>query len=408
MVTIFSCKELVMNSRDACCCGPLPQCQHERQFRPLTMKNWLRNVSAIQHVQNKQGRVYFCNIGNEPCVVKHFNKSSLSGHVDREHASGQLLNTLNLPWFVQSLGVFYRNSGPYNVTRFVDGVSMKQALPTMTRLDFFSIVSQLCVALEKAQKEFFFGHYDLHLENIILQEKATDVRHMTFDEYVVEFSNDVLPVIIDFGMSCGQRHGRTWGLSGLESKSIFQHLLPGYDMFCFFLYCQQQHSNVESIVETVLKEFFLHEPKTNYLKSLERHASSKTPKQLFDFIFKKGWLTERQCKPRDVYTLDKKDNVIDDGTFYINYMYYNIPFVGDATKAIENDIYLLKRNRNICFLLRMYYKIVECNLSEQYESWVKSFTPLLNKYWVSKTKYYAKKRLQWQYHVTGNANVCSQ
>lgn len=406
MVTEFSYKDLVMKSRDTCFCGPLEQCVHDRASRPTTMKEWLTNVQRIEHVQNKQGRVYFCNIRHDKCVVKHFNKSSLVGHVKREILSGQCLNAIRVPWFVETLGVFYRNSGPYNVTRFVEGESMKNVLPTLSQKEFISIVAQLCVALETAQKEFLFGHYDLHLENIILSRNKTD-RRMTFDEYCIDFSNDILPVIIDFGMSCGTKNNQQWGLSGLEHKCIHKQLLSGYDIFCFFLYCHQQvtlNGQVKSVIHVVLNDFFKFDTTTSYVSSLKQNAGSMTPKQLFDFIKGRRWLSTVQSKSRDVLTFNVKLST-SNTHFYIDYVYYKMEFNGNVAQAIQRDIALLTQTNNIMLLLKMYYKILECHLTEQYESWVKSFTPLLNKYWVSKTKYYVKKRLEWRYHVSENANA---
>lgn len=401
MVTSLEIRDLVMDSRDACVCGPLNQCRHQREQRNMTMRQWLTNVKSISHVQNKQGSVYVCQIQQQPCAVKHFNRKNLWGHSRRESLSGDAVNRLRLPWFVESLGTFYRNSGPYNITTFVDGTLMKHS--PLTRQQFVSITAQLCVALEMAQRDFYFGHYDLHLENIILSYRKPD-RHMIFEEYMIHFNDDVCPVVIDFGMSCGSHQSTSWGLRGLESKGIYPKLRTGYDMFCFLLYCQQEYgsSDLIDLVDYILRNFFRHDGTKHYLRALHDFAAWQTPKQLFDFLVERGLLSATRVYSRNVYRFPSTETTISPKKkfspnafdYYIDYLYDNRPFEGKVDVAIRDDIHRLMIETNILVLMEKYYKIIECQATGVYKFWVKRFVPILNKYWVSKTRYHAKKRKQ--------------
>lgn len=394
MVSSLEIRDLVMNSRDACICGPLDKCEHQRAQRHTTMRQWMVGLTVINNVQNKQGRVYQCQIKQQRCVVKHFNRRNLWGHSEREQYSGENLNRLALPWFVQSLGTFYRQSGPYNVTSYVDGVLMKNSSLTPSQL--LNITAQLCVALEMAQRDFYFSHYDLHLENVVLSHLRPE-RHMIFEEYMVHFDEDPCPVIIDFGMSCGSRDSTSWGLRGLESKSIYPKLRAGYDLFCFLLYCQQEFTSRELLttIHYILKYCFRHDGTQHYLKSLRAHAEWVTPKQLFDFLVVNGLLPSTRVYPRNVYRWPGK--ATSEPSYYIDMVYDNKPYSGDVKAAIRDDIHRLLSEKDILILLEKYYKIIECQATSSYKFWVKRFTPIVNKYWVSKTKYHAKKRKlqQW-------------
>ena len=230
MLTPAICQDLVMKTSDACGCGPLDGCQHQRHQRPYKMHEWMTRVQAMNNLTNKQGRVYTATVRHDDVehrvVLKHFNKPALFDHARREYVAGQHLNALNVPMFVETYASFHRNSGPYNLTRFVDGETFKSAMSKMSRQKFITLTMQMCVALEMAQSAFRFGHYDLHLENVLIHFSSKKTQ-ILFDQYHVSFSNCFNPVIIDFGMSCGSDSvtGETWGMRQLEKKGIYEHLL---------------------------------------------------------------------------------------------------------------------------------------------------------------------------------------
>lgn len=409
MLTYAICKDLVMKSGDACVCAL--DCKHDRKQRPLKMHQWLVDIRLIKGLNNKQGRVYTANVrytssNGEPTeqavVLKHFNQAVLYEHAKREFMAGYYLNALKLPMFVESYVCFYRKSGPYNLTRFIDGNSFKSVMPKMTRQQFISLTMQLCIGLEMAQSTYRFGHYDLHLENVLLNF-STKKTQILFDQYHVSFSNCWIPVIIDFGMSCGTLGSHHWGIKNLEKKGIFDQLRPGYDMFVFFLYCYQEPGKFAfaDVVEKVLVKFYGHNVATprQYLATLARGGDRKTPKQLFEFLNRLS--THVMVQPRLLYALeppcDTEDRQVDS---YVDQTYYRV--LGHHT--IDSDL-ISFRSKNLEYKVNMYYKIHHTSLVSLYENWLKSFKPQLNRYWKQKDRKEAEDRIKWLLPVTAVASA---
>ena len=412
MLTPAICQDMVMKTSDACGCGPLDACQHPRHQRPYKMHEWMTRVQAMNNLTNKQGRVYTATVRHADVdhrvVLKHFNKPALFDHARREYVAGQHLNALNVPMFVETYASFHRNSGPYNLTRFVEGETFKSAMSKMSRQKFITLTMQMCVALEMAQSAFCFGHYDLHLENVLIHFSSKKTQ-ILFDQYHVSFSNCFNPVIIDFGMSCGRDSvtGETWGMRQLEKKGIYDHLRPGYDMFVFFLYCHQEPGKFAffDIVVKVLESFYKHnvDQPRQYLQTLRRGADSKTPKQLFEFLVQ--FSTHVIVQPRRVYTLGAiqpppPDAVIDT---YVDSVFYQQPVGDDLTP--RSDAMAFRSSKSMEFKINMYYKICQTSLTSYYEKWIKIFEREVRKYWKEKDAQEARKRIKWQLPVSEIANA---
>jgi hypothetical protein len=410
MLTYEICKDLVLKSSDACEC-PLEKCCHDRVLRPHLMNKWLTDIVIMKNLNNKQGRVYTAKVNyeneSEIVVLKHFNKEALAEHAKREFKSGYQLNLLRLPMFVESYGGFYRRSGPYNMTRYIEGPSFKSAMYGLSRQQFISITMQLCMALEIAQSSFRFGHYDLHLENVLLHFSNVKTQ-ILFDQYHVSFSNCWIPVIIDLGMSCGKNQSDQWGITHLEKKGIYPELRPGYDMFVFFLYCYQESQLTtltkrlpfNDVVEKVLTRFFNHPvDKPNlYLNTLVKGAERKTPKQLFEFL--KILSTQIVVKPRLVYSLELPNSKNVDVFSFVDQMYYKT----NGLHTPASDL-ISFRSKNMEYKVNMYYKIQQTGLNALYSQWLDKFKPTLNKYWKNRDLEESQARIKWQSLATENVSV---
>jgi len=409
MLTYNICKDLVLKSNDACLC-PLETCIHDRFIRPMLMNQWLTDIVVMKDLNNKQGRVYTANVHYEngqsqTVVLKHFNKPTLIHHAHREFKSGYHLNLLGLPMFVESYSGFYRRSGPYNITRYIEGLSFKEAMAGLSRQQFISIAMQLCIALELAQSSFRFGHYDLHLENILMNFSNIKTQ-ILFDQYHVSFSNCWIPVIIDLGMSCGTYQNEFWGIVNLEKKGIYSKLRPGYDMFVFFLYCYQEgNKSIKplpfiNVVKKVLTFFFNHpvEKPNSYLESLSRGADKKTPKQLFEFL--KPLSTQVMVQPRMIYSLEPPQIQSPEVYSYVDQIYYKT--VGLHTPISDLISF---RSKNIEYQVNMYYKIQQTSLTTLYSTWIEKIKPKIKQYWKNRDLEESQDRIKWQSVATENVSV---
>ena len=97
---------------------------------------------------------------------------------------------------------------------------------------FLNMFAQILIALEIAQREIGFTHYDLHTLNIIIKEQQLDYTGL-IDNLSYRVSTKEYPVIIDFGRSCVRYKDKNIGASGLEQMNIFTFCVQGRDVGYF-------------------------------------------------------------------------------------------------------------------------------------------------------------------------------
>lgn len=410
MEIVEKCRTMLENTRDACFCGPLSKCKHDLSTKQFLMNQWISNFSLLSH-NNKQGRVYIAQTLNTKVVVKHLNKPILFAAGKREAIAGlECINSIleDYPFFVKTLLFWYRKSGPYIMTEFVPGTTLKNILPQMELQDFLYILLQLCIGLEVAQDKFEFCHYDLHCDNIIVQKQK--ITRVLFDQYDCTFLNTLRPIIIDFGMSCGYSvvTNTRFGQSGLEKRGIYNRLQPGYDLYTFLLYSLSWSSGrIKTEIGNILKNFFIHN-RDNYLESLEKNASYKTPKKLFEYVIK-SYKLNHVVEPRRIFKLNHILSDIESKNSFIEYHYYmnhiNTTISEKIPKEIletwiDNDVKFLNTCTNFESLVEKFFKIRFLKLNRKfvvYRDWEKKFQSRLNKYWKEKFDSDVTKRyLSWK------------
>lgn len=375
-------KRLLSNTIDACYCSPLDKCEHDREKRETYMTQWLTKIEKQQNLNNKQGKIYFAWLNNKQVVIKHYNRKCLINHQIREELAGLSLNKLNLPYFVYTFGTMYRKSGAYLVTNFVNGQVLKLFLKNNKINDSFliNIVLQLCIALETAQQKYLFTHYDLHLENVIIQPTTENIQ--LFNQYECRFEK-FIPVILDFGMSCGYNNKTKWGSEGMEKKGILNRIRPGYDLFTFFLYLYAANVKSDFVVD-VLENFFKHDVNKPdyYLYVLVKGAEFKIPMQLFNYILEK--YKPQNILPRSKFTLEKYKLEACDCQCFLHHVWNKCKLSINTKKPVENTLQMLTQStveKNI----DNYYKIKQMNLDE-FKLWTIHFSKILNEYWKTKIK----------------------
>lgn len=86
------------------------------------------------------------------------------------------------------------------IYEYIPGVTLLEALKTITVNEFKAIILQILLALYDAYQAFQFTHYDLHLDNIIIINRTEFNHPVIFRNQLLLYSN-LLPVIIDYGSS---------------------------------------------------------------------------------------------------------------------------------------------------------------------------------------------------------------
>jgi serine/threonine protein kinase len=259
--------------------------------------DWLLDIKPFGS-KSKQGVVSKSLIfDNMYVVVKKAKTSKFDEITIRDFCVGVNLNKIlnEAPFFVHTIGCFQFKNQFHIVTQFIDGINLKSFLQNKksTFVEFLNIFFQILLGLEIAQNKLNFAHYDLHTDNVILVP-CKETIEVTLYGYNYIIKNNYRPVMIDFGLSSVHTKGQTLGQKSLETKGIYNHLSPGYDIYVFLLFCidiAQSHnlSIFKGITDLLL--FFKIQTNlsvdcltSNHIRCLRKGISNLIPYQFINFL----------------------------------------------------------------------------------------------------------------------------
>jgi hypothetical protein len=266
-------------------------------IKTLKKYEWLTDIKPFGS-RSKQGVVTKSLIFDKFHIVIKRSKSSKFDEITyRDFCVGINLNKIlnEAPFFVRTLGCFQHKNQFHIATEFIDGINLKDFIQSKKNnfSHFLNIFFQILLGLEVAQNKLNFAHYDLHTDNIILvpQNNTFEVFLHGYN-YIIK--NNYKPVMIDFGLSSVHSKNQTLGQKSLESKGIYNHLSPGYDIYVFLLFCLDvaQSSNIsiyKGITDLLL--FFKLETAlsmelltNNHIKCLKKGVDRCIPNQFVQYL----------------------------------------------------------------------------------------------------------------------------
>ena len=189
-------------------------------------------------------------------------------NIRREYFIGMYLNKLRykIPNFVYTFGLFKckrtKESNPIignickgkktpKITSFlinekITGISMYDYIMSdnISTDIFFNIFAQILLALQIAQDELGFTHFDLHYDNLLL--RALDNKNFRNSQYnyKVNYNNDTynytakeyIATIIDFDQACirifpEKKNLRFIGSGKFTEYGMTSFMIPGFDMY---------------------------------------------------------------------------------------------------------------------------------------------------------------------------------
>lgn len=236
-------------------------------------------------------------------IIKIPKKEQYDMNIYRSLVIQGYLDTLNIPVFTKPFCLFKLNNVPILCEEFIHGITMHELLQTdLSFTDFLNIFFQLLLALQSAQENFKFCHYDLHLKNIIIQiiEKPYKYKVSLKDKKYSVKAKKFLPVIIDYGISSIKIQNINIGCNSLMKYGIFNFLIKGIDMykflFCCFMCAQMQlkkqiaslflfYGSFEpyKVIEKTTEQ--LNDICKTYLKQFSgTKASEKSPKDMINWL----------------------------------------------------------------------------------------------------------------------------
>ena len=266
----------------------------------LQKQDWLTEFEHFS-IKSKQGSATkYLLFKKHKIVIKKAKNSKFDQITYRDFCVGIHLNKIlnTAPFFVRTLGCFEHKKQFYISTEFIDGINLKEFLRSKNGsfVDFLNIFFQILLGLEIAQNKLNFAHYDLHTDNVILTRTTSKLVVQLYGyEYIV--NANFRPVMIDFGLSSIHTKGYNLGQKSLETKGIYSHLSPGYDIYVFLLFClDMTHSKNISVIKGINDLLVFFNTKTNismdlltqnHIKSLNKGVSDLIPYQFIKFLLKK-------------------------------------------------------------------------------------------------------------------------
>jgi hypothetical protein len=199
--------------------------------------NMVNNVSNFKtHAQigktifsSKNSILYSYTLAGFPCIVKKaLNKNKKMENIHETYIGVNVINSLikYIPNFVFTFGkddkdnVISENAGgiPFNSWLESNKFNVK---------DYLFILIQISYALQIAQQQAGFVHWDLTPWNILIQELPSPVSfdYMINKNNIIRVSTKVIPIIIDYGRSHVIYEGRHHGFVEMYRMSTIQDIL---------------------------------------------------------------------------------------------------------------------------------------------------------------------------------------
>ena len=215
---------------------------------------WIVDLEKID-VDSTSGFIYFSNILSDIKVIIKFPQYiNNDNEIIREYFIGMVsINKLRyiIPNFVYTFGVFIcpmnkdiickkqKNSKntPFVIYESIQGKNMQKMFEKnqLTFTQYLGMFIQILIALEVAQRETSFTHFDFHTANLMCRPIKNDYNYLVpLDNMVYEVTaKEYLPTIIDFGLSTVKYDGTPIGSYTFPEYGMMNYMLPGVDMFKF-------------------------------------------------------------------------------------------------------------------------------------------------------------------------------
>lgn len=200
-------------------------------------------ISTFKLIDNESAEtdVYTTNMFHHATDVICKQSRNNSRDLFRQYYIGKVaVNSLRgyVPNFVHTFNIF-QNHKLYAFYEKIPGYTLRYLVQhnKISFSMFLNLFFQILLALELAQQQCRFGHYDLHNSNVIIRKVSKpfnyDVRIGT-KKYRVTVRK-YYPVIIDFGYSTVY-HYKHIGTQDMTQHGIYPFLLPGIDVYKFLFY----------------------------------------------------------------------------------------------------------------------------------------------------------------------------
>lgn len=304
-------------------------------------KQFEKNINYISNIlKNKSSLIDKYNFFNYEIVIK--NTNDISKSLEHIHESFIGVNCINkilehIPNFVYHFGFFKNKNGVNIISEFISIQTLQQYIMSdkFNFKSFLNIILQICLALEFAQDNCNFIHYDLTPWNIVLKflESPVDIDYIIKNK-IIRVTTSIIPVIIDYGKSHVIFKNKHYGFNHMYSFD------KSFDIITLLITTVYQISISNNLKNNELKKFFIF---TNFISNTTFYKNTfKSIKQIINFFHFAKKYSNLINTPRyelEKYTpLDFFNYIIDNTDYNFNIKYLN-EYCSSMNKYDPNQLY---------------------------------------------------------------------
>lgn len=265
-------------------------------------ENMVRRMKKIK-TNNSESTIYRL----DQFIIKIPKSATYHDNVLRSYYIGTILNKLVhiVPNFVCTLGIFSHDKQIMVAQEYVTGITLETLLvkKKITFPEFLNTFIQILFALEIAQRQYRFCHYDLHLKNIIMKpiDKPYSYTVVIDTKRYDLVADKYIPIIIDFGFASITVDNTTIGSYDFPQFGMMPYLIQGADMYKFLFHAYAKaEGNFHRQVGSLFLFYGSHDPyqilitpmdripeiSKTYLKKISfSHVSTYTPLEMVLWIY---------------------------------------------------------------------------------------------------------------------------
>ena len=241
------------------------------------------NITELKTItEGVQGKIYtavFKNI-RDAIVLKQSKRDNDNEIIHEFFVALVALNRLRelIPNFMYIYGTFHcgdpkegkgwcdqktENQKTFLICEKISGKLLPNSLFNCNIEQFLSYLLQIVGALQIAEEQFSFTHYDLHGGNIILRDHTLPYFYIKYQDIFIK--TDKIATIIDYGLSSIKVNGKWYGLSSYSREKLLHHkyntLNPDFDLFkviggSYVYSTSYKNKNISEFTRMILLEYF--------------------------------------------------------------------------------------------------------------------------------------------------------
>ena len=242
--------------------------EHGIYHLSTTIQKWAKKMEKI-NVKSTEAKVYVSDIlSGIQVIIKAPRNNREYEDLLREYFIGVTqINRLRyyVPNFMYTLGAFLypqgkkKKTSAFVIYEKIPGETLEQLIKQgkITFEQYLALFFQILLALEVAQRNIRFCHFDLHASNVIVRPISHPFSYTVVIDnkrYNVT-AHEYLPVLVDFGMSTVTNNDRVVGSYYHARYGMMNYLIQGADMYKLLFYSSYHSIKSKTLHRQILDLF---------------------------------------------------------------------------------------------------------------------------------------------------------